>query len=136
MRYSLINLFSQNLEILAPDCDVIISKLVQKTQICISSTTDCKNIKIRNYNNFGSKIFFWRRNFWILKHRSSLWPYHSKTGTIRAEFISESRFLAPWNCRRFWSQIQQATLQRVTFKGTCFYRTPLVVHYKSSSILQ
>ena len=58
MRYSLINLFSQNLEILAPDCDVIISKLVQKTQICISSTTDCKNIKIRNYNKFGSKIFF------------------------------------------------------------------------------
>ena len=58
MRYSLINLFSQNLEVLAPDCDVINSKLVQKTQICISSTTDCKNIKIRNYNNFGSKIFF------------------------------------------------------------------------------
>ena len=30
---------------------------VIKTQICISCTTGGKNIRVRNYNNFGSKIF-------------------------------------------------------------------------------
>ena len=34
---------SQNLEILAPCCDVIISKLGQKSQICISYTTGGKD---------------------------------------------------------------------------------------------
>ena len=40
--------FSENLEILAPCCDLVILKF--KSQISI---TGGKNIKIRNYNNFG-----------------------------------------------------------------------------------
>ena len=57
MRYLFMKLVSQNLEILAPCCDVIISNWVKKTQIWISCTTYGKNIKIRNYKNFS--ICFW-----------------------------------------------------------------------------
>ena len=38
---------------------------VKKTQTCISCTTGGKNIKIRNYNNFNWKFFFWRKIFGI-----------------------------------------------------------------------
>ena len=58
VRYLFMNLFSQNFEILAPCCDFIISKLGQKDSICVSCRTGGKNIKVRNYNNFGSKFFF------------------------------------------------------------------------------
>ena len=39
---------------------------VKKTRISVSCTTGGKNIKIRNYNNFGSKNFFWQKisEFW------------------------------------------------------------------------
>ena len=49
---------------------------LEKTQICISNTTGGRKIKTRNYKNFGSKIFFWRKKFRILKHQSSLWHHY------------------------------------------------------------
>ena len=130
MRYLLMKLFSQNLEILAPQ------NWVKKTQICISNTTGGKNIKIRNYNNFGWKSFFWYRNFKILKHRPLLWLHYWKTGTVRTELTPEICFSTSWNCKRFWSLIELVTLQKSYFQVTCFYRTPLVAHCKRSSLLQ
>ena len=99
-------LFSQNLE----TCDVIIPNWLKKTQICISYITGSKNIKIRNYYNFGSKNFFWQMNFWILKHPSSLWRHYSKTGTVRAELISEMPFF---------------TLQKSYFQGYLFLQNTI-----------
>ena len=51
-------LFSRNLEILAPCCDVI-----KMTQICVPCTTGGINIKIRNFNDFGSKQNFLMEKF-------------------------------------------------------------------------
>ena len=69
-------------------------------------------VKVRNCNNFVSNIFLWWKGFLILKHRSSLWRYYSKTGTTREKLTSEVRFSTSWNCRRFWSLILLATLQK------------------------
>ena len=49
-------LFSQNLEILVPCCDVVI-KFVQKESNLYICRTGGKNIRNRNHNNFGSKFF-------------------------------------------------------------------------------
>ena len=49
--------FSQNLEILGPCCDVILSELCHKDSNLYIMYNWRKNIKVRNYNNFGSKIF-------------------------------------------------------------------------------
>ena len=77
MRYSFLKLFSQNLEIQAPFCEVIISKLFQRDSICVSCTTD---IKISQSGHIitlvHSKSFFWPKNFWILKHWFSLWHHY------------------------------------------------------------
>ena len=95
---------------------------VKKTQICISCTT--------------SVIFFWWKSFWILKYWSSLGRHYSKTGAIRAELTPEMRFSTSWYCRRFWSLIQLAILQKSYFQGYMFLRTLLLTHCKRSSILQ
>ena len=49
-------LFSRNLEILAP-CGIIISRLGQKDSNLYIITTGGRDIKIKYYNNFGSKFF-------------------------------------------------------------------------------
>ena len=110
--YSLMELFFQNLEILVPCCDAIVSKLGQKDS----------NSYITLW--FGSKKNLWQ-NFWILKHRSSLWRHYSKTGTIRAELTSKMRFSTSRNCRRFWSLIQLATLQKSYFHGYLFLQNTI-----------
>ena len=79
LRYLLMKLFSQNLEVLAPWCDAIISKLGQKDSN-LYVMYNCKNIKIRNY-----KFFFLTEEFLNLKHWSSLWHHYCKIGIIRAE---------------------------------------------------
>ena len=116
-------LFSWSLDVLAPCCDVIISTLGQKDSNLYMMY---KVLKSGTINNFGSKNFFWRKNFWILKHRSSLWRHYSKTGTIRADLTSEMRFSTPWNCK-FWSLIQLATLQKSYLQGYL----SLLVHNRS-----
>ena len=60
VKYSFMKLFSRNLEIQAPCCDVIISKLGQRDSICISCTTGGKNAKIRTHDNLvhSKKEFF------------------------------------------------------------------------------
>ena len=57
------------------------------------------------------------------------------TSTIRVELASKMRLSTSWNYR-FWSLLQLANLQESFFKDNCFYRAPLVAHYKRSSILQ
>ena len=63
VRYSIMELFSRNLEILAPCLMSSSQNWVKKIQSCIPCRTGGKNIKNRNYNNFGSKIYFCRKNF-------------------------------------------------------------------------
>ena len=60
VRYSLMKLFSGNLKILAPCRMSSFQNRVKKTQVCISGTTGCKNIKVRKnqehyyyYRNIG-----------------------------------------------------------------------------------
>ena len=47
VRYSLMKLFSGNFKILAPCQMSSFQNQVKKTQVCISGTTGCKNIKVR-----------------------------------------------------------------------------------------
>ena len=128
VRYLLMKQFFQNFDILALCCDFIISKMGQKYSNLHIIHNWWKNVKIKNCNNFGSKIFFWRRNFWILKLRSLLWRHYSKTGSIRAELTSEMRFSTSWYCRRKWQPYR-----RVTFNDICFHRTPLVAHINTQA---
>ena len=58
VKHPFMKLFSRNLEILVPCCDVI-----KMTQICVPCTTGGINIKIRNFNNFGSKQNFLMEKF-------------------------------------------------------------------------
>ena len=39
-------LFAGSFKLLAPCCDVTSQNWVKKTEVCISCTTDCKNIKV------------------------------------------------------------------------------------------
>ena len=111
MRYLLMKLFSQNLEILAPQ------NWVKKTQICISNTTGGKNIKIRNYNNFGWKSFFWYRNFKILKHRPLLWLHYWKTGqNLHLKYIFQHLEIA----KGFDHWLNWLPYRKVTFKLPVF----------------
>ena len=94
----------------------------QNLQVCISCTTGGKKNKVRNYNNFGSNIFFLTEQFlgFQFKHQSSLWRHHFKTGTISVELTSEMRLLTSWYCKRFWLLIQLAALQKNYFQGYLF----------------
>ena len=62
-------LFSRNVEILAPCHDVIIKKLSQKElnlyiiYIELKNIKSGKNIKNRNYNDFGSNFFSLPKEF-------------------------------------------------------------------------
>ena len=76
---------------------------VEKTQICISSTTGGRKIKIRNYSNFGSKNFFWRKKFRTLKHLilwSSLWHHYDVNYQGRT-FIQDE-FFNFLKLQKFW----------------------------------
>ena len=70
--------FSGNFKILAPLCDVVIPKSGQKTQVSISCTTNCKNIKVtKNHEHYYyyRKIgysFFYHCWFIMYKFRSFL----------------------------------------------------------------
>ena len=74
-------LFSWNPETLALCCDVIIAKL---RQICISCRTGGKSIKTRNYNNFGSNIFFCRKNFF--QDFQNLWHLYLEVNIFASKF--------------------------------------------------
>ena len=77
VRCSFMKLFSQNLQIQAPFCEVIISKLGQRDSNCVSCTTEVKISKSGHIIALvHSKNFFWQ-NFWILKHWSLLWNHYS-----------------------------------------------------------
>ena len=115
VRYSFIKLYFPNLKILVLCCDTIISKLGQK---------DSKRIL-----KSGTLV----QNFWILKHRCWLWRHYSKTGTIRAELTSEIRFSTSWNCKRFWSLIQLAILQKSYFQGYLFLQNTQA-HYNRTQL--
>ena len=130
-------LFSWNCEILAPCCDVIISEL-GKNDSNLHIKYNCrKKIIIRNYNNFGSRFFFWWQNFWILKHRPSLWRHYSQTETIRTVLTSEMRFslklqeVLITNSAGF---LTEELLSRISIFTEHHYW--LIIDYKCSSILQ
>ena len=97
----------------------------KKTHICISRTTIGKSIKSRGCNNLDLLFFFWRNDFSILKNWSLSGVHYSKTGTIMAELACEMRFSFSWNCRRFWSLIQLATLQKSYFQGNLFVQNTI-----------
>ena len=107
---SLWNYFPENLKFQPHVMTSSSQNWVKNTQICISCTTVGKNIKIRNYENFASKLFFWRKNFWILKHQFSFWRHYFKTGTLSAELTSDMRFPTFWNWGRFQSLIMLVAL--------------------------
>ena len=76
-------------EILARFCGDIISKWAKMTKICISWVIGSKILKSGTITTFVQHFFFWQKNFWILKHRSSLWLRYFKTGAMKAEFTSK-----------------------------------------------
>ena len=97
----------------------------------MSCTTGGKNFKFRNYNIFGSKIFFLMEGFLnfetsILVVTSLFQNWNYLTCVFQLLEIVEG----------FNQWFSWLSYRKVTFKGTYFYRTPLVDHYKRSSILQ
>ena len=91
----------------------------KKTHICISRTTIGKSIKSRGCNNFDLFFFLTERFFnfeklilvWSPLFQN--WNYHGRTCTFS------------WNCRRFWSLIQLATLQKSYFQGNLFVQNTI-----------
>ena len=102
MRYSFLKPFSRNLEIQTSYCDVIISRLRQRDSICVSCTTDGKNMKIRTYIIILVQKFFLTEEFLILKYWSSLWRYYSSPSESPYRSVFD---LSTTNCIRFISSV-------------------------------
>ena len=119
VSYSFMKILSGNLKILAPCCDVIISKSVKKPQVCISCTTGGKNIKIKNYNNLVWKFFCDGRI-------SEFWNINRSCDDIipKLELSWQNLYLGcvfqPLEIAGFDRRFSWLSYGRVTFKDTCF----------------